>query len=352
MQIRSKIHDYSVFFEDTLETALRNSADGTKPYFLVDKKVYHLYKDSFDFIGSEQKIYLFEALEENKSYAKTEPVFNWLLESNFRKDCCLIVVGGGITQDVGCFIATVLFRGAKWKLIPTTLLAQGDSCIGSKSSINIGSYKNQLGSFYPPFSVHLTFDVLSTLQAEDILSGAGEMIKLALLDSEAAFQKTKMRLKNLPGDRTQLPLMVQDALTIKKRYIEEDEFDRGVRNILNYGHTFGHGFEAATRYRIPHGIAVTLGMMAATHVSCQLGMVTEEHLKEVSSVLVSLCRDFIPILKDTDPELILNAMKHDKKNSGNKVTCILTRGFGRMEKVQLDLEAELRGRLKGFLATL
>lgn len=98
MQIRSKIHDYSVFFEETLETSLRNSSEGTKPYFLVDKKVYHLYKDSFDFIGSEQKIYLFEALEENKSYAKTEPVFNWLLESNFRKDCCLIVVGGGLPK--------------------------------------------------------------------------------------------------------------------------------------------------------------------------------------------------------------------------------------------------------------
>ncbi len=351
-KIKSKSYDYSVVFESSLESALRKSTEETKPYFLVDKNVYNLFKTSFAFLGPEPKLFLVEAVEENKSYAKIESIFHWLLETNFRKDCCLIVVGGGITQDIGCFIATILFRGARWKLIPTTLLAQGDSCIGSKSSVNIGAYKNQLGSFYPPFSVHISFDVLSTLKDEDILSGTGEIIKLALLDSEPSFRKTESQMKHLPKDHSQLPLMVQDALSIKKRFIEEDEFDRGIRNILNYGHTFGHGFETATHYKIPHGIAVTLGMLAATYYSKQLSMIAESHFNEVQSALYPLCKNFIPTLKDSNPEIILNAMKHDKKNSGNKITCILTRGFGKMEKVQLDLISEVKPNLLGFLSDL
>lgn len=348
LKIKSQIHDYSVFFESSLEVSLRAAVEKNKPYFLIDKTVYSLYKDTFKFLGPDPKIYFLEATEENKSYKNVEPIFHWLLENKFRKDCCLIVVGGGITQDVGCFITTVLFRGSQWKLLPTTLLAQSDSCIGSKSSINIGPYKNQIGSFYPPHSVHISHDVLSTLTNDEIFSGVGEMIKLALLDSEAAYMKARSQIGSLSTDRSNLPEMVRDALLIKKSFIEEDEFDRGIRNILNYGHTFGHGFEAATHYKIPHGIAVSLGMLAATYFSMKLGMVSEAHFRELSTTLLPICRDFVPTLMDTKPNLIIDLMKHDKKNVGDKVTCILTRGFGRMEKVQVEIESTLSPLLGGF----
>jgi 3-dehydroquinate synthase len=348
LQIQSKVHNYSVSFENSFEDALRNASNESKPFFLVDKNVFGLYQRNFSFSESSPKLCI-DAIEENKSYEKIAPIFHWLLENGFRKDSTLIVVGGGITQDIGCFIATVLFRGSKWKLIPTTLLAQGDSCIGSKSSINIGSFKNQLGSFYPPHQVHLSFDVLETLNDEAILSGAGEMVKLALLSGEENFKKIRLQLAKLPQQKQIIPDLVKDALNIKKRYIEEDEFDRGIRNILNYGHTFGHGFESATHYEIPHGIAVTLGMMCATFFSKELGLIPESHETEVTQTLMPLCAKFVPALIKTNPNLILSAMKHDKKNTGDKINCILTRGFGKMEKVSLELLNQVSPLLSGFL---
>ena len=349
LQIKSKVHDYSVFFENSIEDSLKNAIHGTRPFFLVDRNVYTLYKNSFAVIGSAPKLFFIDAIEENKSYEKIEPVFHCLLENEFQKDCTLIVVGGGITQDVGCFVSTVLFRGAQWRLIPTTLLAQGDSCIGSKSSINIGRFKNQLGSFYPPHSVHLSFDVLDTLTEEAVCSGLGEIIKLSLLSSEEDFKKTKLLLQKLPNARASFATLVKDALIIKKRFIEADEFDRGVRNILNYGHTFGHAIESASHYKIPHGLAVTLGMMCATFFSEKLGFISSLHAEEVTQTLLPICKGSIPSLVDTNITAILLAMKHDKKNTAGKINCILTRGFGKMERVPLDLNKEVAPYLEEFI---
>lgn len=355
LQIKSKVHDYSVFFENSIEDSLKNAIHGTRPFFLVDRNVYTLYKNSFAVIGSAPKLFFIDAIEENKSYEKIEPVFHCLLENEFQKDCTLIVVGGGITQDVGCFVSTVLFRGTKWKLIPTTLLAQGDSCIGSKSSINIGHFKNQLGSFYPPHSVHLSFDVLATLSEEAVFSGLGEIIKLSLLSSEEDFKKTKLLLQKLPklsNARASFATLVKDALIIKKRFIEADEFDQGVRNILNYGHTFGHAIESASHYKIPHGLAVTLGMMCATFFSEKLGFISSLHAEEVTQTLLPICKGSIPTLLDTNITDVLLAMKHDKKNTAGKINCILTRGFGKMERVPLDLNKEVAPYLEEFIKGL
>ncbi|MGV2387507.1 MAG UNVERIFIED_CONTAM: hypothetical protein LVR29_01675 [Microcystis novacekii LVE1205-3] len=165
------------------------------------------------------------------------------MELGFRKDCTLLVIGGGVIQDIGCFIASVLFRGIKWILIPTTLLAQCDSCIGSKSSINIQNFKNQIGTFYPPHEIILVFSVLKTLPSDEIRSGLGEIIKLNLLVGQSEVKQMKINLQKLSSDFLEIQNLILDALNIKRRYIERDEFDKGVRNILNYGHTFGHAYE-------------------------------------------------------------------------------------------------------------
>src|SRR5258708_32189487 len=135
-----------------------------------------------------EKVIGIEATEDAKSLQAIEPVFAWVLENGLRRNGCLAVVGGGVMQDIGCFIASVLFRGVRWELIPTTLLSQCDSCIGSKSSINIRSYKNQIGTFYPPHRVLLTVSVLRSLPFDEIRSGLGEAIKLHLLTGEQEFE--------------------------------------------------------------------------------------------------------------------------------------------------------------------
>ena len=237
-----------------------------------------------------ENVRVIEASEGAKSLDALGPHVEWLLRSGFRRDCLLLVIGGGVLQDLSCFIASTLFRGVGWTLIPTTLLAQCDSCIGSKSSINVGPYKNQMGTFYPPHQVLLAFDVLKSLPPDEIRSGLGEIIKLHLIEGEDAVTRLRPKLAGFEADPKLMREMVWDSLTIKKRFIEEDEYDKGIRNLLNYGHTFGHAYESATHYAIPHGISVTLGVLTATFFSAELGWVSADYFQSLRELARPLLR--------------------------------------------------------------
>ncbi len=348
LTIQSKSHPYTVEDFSDLKSAL---ALFNKPgvFCLVDKQVYSLYEK--DFAGSvpPERILQVEATEPQKSFEALTPLFVWLLKDGLKRDGCLLVVGGGVLQDIGCFIASVLFRGVRWELIPTTLLAQCDSCIGSKSSINIQSYKNQIGTFYSPHRILMTSSVLKTLPWDEIRSGLGEAIKLHLLTSEKAFTELMRDLATVKENPAVLPKWVNSSLEIKKVYIEQDEFDKGIRNILNYGHTFGHAYESATHYGIPHGIAVTLGMLTATFVSSQLGLVPVEHFQQLKTQLRPWHTPYENELKKVNLDDIFSAIKMDKKNTKDSVNCILTKGFGRMEKTPVHLEQQLKPMVRDFI---
>jgi 3-dehydroquinate synthase len=337
LTIQSRAHAYSVERSANLREAVAKASSDRPTYAIVDSAITRLYAAELEAVPAERRLSL-EATEDQKSYEALPPVFKWILSSGFRKDCNLLVVGGGVIQDIGCFVASTLFRGARWEFIPTTLLAQCDSCIGSKSSLNVAGYKNQLGTFYPPHKVHMVNSVLATLPPDEIRSGIGEMIKLALIDGSPAWQKLRGQLgvHAQTHDLGALMPMIEDILRIKKTYIEEDEFDRGRRNILNYGHTFGHAYESATHYAIPHGIAVTLGMATATFVSEKLGRVPKGYFARLDAELAPYYRPFERQLANVAPESIHAALKLDKKNAGGKITCILTSGEGKMEKLGLD----------------
>ena len=294
---------------------------------------------------------LLDASEEQKSYEAIAPVFLALLSKGLKRDGNLVVVGGGAVQDIGCFVATVLARGIRWELVPTTLLAQADSCIGSKSSINIGTFKNQIGTFYSPHRVLLAPSVLSSLPWDDIRSGVGEIIKFQLLSGEAGFHELMGDLARLKEERELLPKWIARSLEIKKAYIEEDEFDRGRRNLLNYGHTFGHAYESATHYGIPHGIAVALGMLTATYVSVQLGMTPRPHFDVLKSALLPWCEPYGHLLRDVKVDDVTLAMRHDKKNTADGVNCILTRGYGQMEKCRVELDTLIAPSLRAFVSS-
>lgn len=310
-------------------------------FCLVDSRILELYDAEVRTALAGCRILAVHASEATKSYASLEPLFLALLEQGLKRDGTLLVIGGGVLQDIGCFIASVLFRGIPWSLVPTTLLAQADSCIGSKSSINLGPYKNQIGTFYPPRAVALTSDVLGTLAWDDMRSGIGEMLKLHLLTSEAEYQHLLTALAGLPRDTAALPASIQRSLRIKQRYIEEDEFDTGVRNLLNYGHTFAHAYESVTHYAIPHGIAVTLGVLTATFVSASLGLVTEGYFAILARELRAWYTPFERTLRDVDPAMLRRALLTDKKATAQGINCILTRGAGAMEKQLVPLDEVL-----------
>ncbi len=347
LTIASRAHPYAVDVLGSLQEALR-SEDGRKSLFLVDAVVLALYPDAF--AGLESRIVQVHATEEQKSLEQLTPLVCEVIGAGFRRDSTLVVVGGGVVQDIGCFIASVLFRGVRWVLVPTTLLAQCDSCIGSKSCLNVGPYKNQLGTFYPPHAVHLVFEVLGTLPPDELRSGLGEVVKLHLVEGPDAVAWLEACLAGPWKNR--LPELIVAALVIKKRFIEVDELDRGPRNLLNYGHTFGHAFESATQFAIPHGIAVTLGMLAATSFSEELGMVPPGTRAGLDLLLRPLYTPYERTVVSADPQAIYRAMKQDKKNEGDDVICILTEGPGAMRKVRLSAENQVFPMLSRFLRSL
>ena len=349
MQIKSSSRTYSVREEEDVSLVVAGLAEKSRVFALVDG--FFAKSECFKSVDAERCLFV-EATESAKSFERLGHVYSWLLEKGFRRDCVLLVAGGGVLQDIGCFVASTLMRGVRWVFIPTTLLAQCDSCIGSKSSINFGRFKNQIGTFYPPDEIILNDNILLTLPADEVRSGMGEVIKLHLIaggDKWKWFEAlaTGRDLKDMP-----LRDVVRSSLEIKKPFVEEDEFDKGRRNLLNYGHTFGHAYESLSDFAIPHGIAVSLGVLTATHLSLQKGWVEKAHYATLQRLLYPFYEPFENIVRNLSVDGIVDAMKLDKKVSEGRLACILTHGPGAMEKVGLESPEEARYLIGNFMNSL
>lgn len=352
LTIKSRSHDYTVEHFDQLSEAVQMITSPGKSHYLIDQAIVTHFADVLGPIATGPNTVIIEATENQKAFESLSPVFLELLQKGLKRDGNLVVIGGGVLQDIGCFIASVLSRGLRWELIPTTLLAQADSCIGSKSSINIGPYKNQIGTFYPPHRVLLTPSVLSTLPWDEIRSGLGEVIKLQILHSQKAFDELMADLATMDASNQDATLSnwIIRSMAVKQPYIEQDEYDRGIRNLLNYGHTFGHAYESATHYAIPHGIAVILGILTATHLSARLGLISATDYEKLKKLLSPWHQPYGAMLKQAPIDQIFQAIKHDKKNTGDAVNCILTRGPGKMEKCKVDFQHALVPAVTDFIA--
>ena len=341
---------YTVRFGRVDERAM--GLDGSSlHHYLVDAEVARLHGERIAPVLESGRTVLLEATEENKGLHRIIPVIEELIEASCRRDDVLVAVGGGIVQDVTCFIASSLLRGLRWRFIPTTLLAQADSCIGSKSSINLGVTKNILGTFNPPEEVLIDPAFLGTLDQRDLQSGIGEIIKVHVIDGPDSFARLAADFDRLATDQKLLLGYIRDSLRIKQRFVESDEFDRGPRNVMNYGHSFGHAIESATNFAIPHGIAVAIGLDMANHVAHARGCMESGYRDAIHRV----CRrNYENSLGAAIPEeAFFGALARDKKNVGSTATLILPSGPGAsMEKVGVSLDEEFRGQCRSFLATL
>lgn len=345
--IQSHRGHYRVRFGEVFEGL---EALGPRAFVIIDARVAELYAAGLSGVLAAPSTLRIEATELNKSLERMPEYVLHLLDHGLRRDCTLIAVGGGIIQDIVCFIAATLMRGLPWRFYPTTLLAQADSCIGSKSSINVGRFKNQLGTFTPPADILVSTGVLDTLDEADLRSGLGEVIKVHVMSGWDDLRALARDYPRLASDRPLLQHYIRRSLEIKQVRIEADEFDTGVRLILNYGHTFGHAIESATHYAVPHGIAVTVGMDFANFVSWKLGLLDRETFEFLHGVLVANYGKFaaVPIPADA----FFDAFARDKKHSDADVSLVLLRGPGDAFLDRYPNDERFRGICREFLAHL
>lgn len=217
--------------------------------------------------GCAKPVLFVEAVEESKDLVAIAPLVEKLRKVGLTRDGAILAVGGGVVQDIACFIASVYMRGVRWTYLPTTLLAMVDSCIGGKSSINIGDFKNLLGTFYPPEAIVIAPGVVNTLPPEHVAAGRSEAVKICYARSEEAFQDY-LGLGPL-DDAEELGRLIGLSLSAKKWFVEVDEFDRAERLLLNFGHSFGHALESCSAYAVPHGVAVGVGCLSAIEMSVE-----------------------------------------------------------------------------------
>ena len=338
-RIKSIIHDYSVeFIKDFVSILKKEVKSGD--VFILDNKIKALYPQVVDVVKNDNLLIEIKATESHKSYEGLIPIINKLISKGFRKNHRLIGIGGGITQDITAFTASIMYRGVEWLFFPTTLLAQGDSCIGSKTSINFGEYKNQVGGFYPPKKIFIDLKFLDSLSTEDLKSGFGEMCHYFIVAGEEDFNQYVLDYESAYDNKDVLAKIISRSLKIKKSYIEIDEFDRGKRQVFNYGHSFGHAIETLTNYEVPHGIAVSYGMDMANYVSVHFNFLESKIREEIRGFLSKIWKGFS--IKNLDVDKFCNALAKDKKNIGSELRLILCKGYGKVFKTPVKNDEKFK----------
>lgn len=314
-----------------------SSPQNLNDVWLVDKKVAALHPGVIpaEYIAQE-------AVEANKNLTSVAHILEAMRDCGSTRSTHLAVVGGGIVQDLGTFVSSCYMRGIDWTYYPTTLLGMVDSCIGGKSSLNVGQYKNIAGNFNPPQHVLIDTKFCDTLSDTQLSEGLIEAAKICYADSDQAFQN----YRELTGEGAALPRgeslapIIHLSLQTKKRFIEEDEFDRGIRLLLNFGHTFGHAIEGATHYAINHGTAVGLGILAAEHFATQHGYV-KSGLANMNGLtthirhLLSFTPDLQANLKEMSSAAALRTFLSDKKHTSDHFIMILFDENGRLNRVRV-----------------
>lgn len=353
LRIHSNLGDYDAVFEadSSYLAALGREANYA---LLVDRNVHRLHAGRIAGVFDADKTLLLDAVEDNKNLDKVVEIYDYLTRRQAKKNLTLISIGGGITQDVTGFVASTLYRGVRWIFVPTTLLAQTDSCIGSKTSLNFRSFKNLIGTFYPPTRVHVDAAFLGTLSELDFYSGLGEIVKLQLMkeDYPKRIDAVIEAVNRGKRDAAFILELVRDSLNVKIAYMANDEFDRGRRNLLNYGHCFGHAIETASGYYVPHGIAVNVGMIFANALSVRRGLLDEGTFRKVTEEL-NVCN--IPLKLRADdfaPDALLSCLKNDKKRTGKNLTVVIPDRAFKLIKVSDVTEEEFNGtldQLRGIL---
>ncbi|NLP44709.1 MAG: 3-dehydroquinate synthase [Peptococcaceae bacterium] len=271
--------------------------------------------------------------EEEKSLARISKLTEQALSCRADRDTIVLALGGGVIGDLAGFFASVYMRGIRYIHIPTTFLAQIDSSIGSKVAVNHSSGKNLLGAFYAPQLVWTDFDTLKTLPWEELQNGLAETIKHSMVSDFTLFEFIEQHVKDIKELNYELIKEVAlRSIAVKVKIVNQDVKEKGLRVLLNLGHSFGHALETDEKYQgITHGQGVSVGLVAASHIACGRGLLTEAQLNRIINLLNEF--DLPTTIEHRNPQDLLQHMTADKKNKAGTKILVLPVGIGNVALV-------------------
>ena len=322
--------NYQVLIADdykSLGLEVKKVFGGKKILIVSDDTVFPLYggiikKELASFSVCE---FVVLAGETSKNINNFSAICEFLADNNFSRKDCVLALGGGVVGDLAGFVAASYMRGITFIQCPTTLLSAVDSSVGGKTAINLSCGKNLVGAFYQPSLVFLATDALKSLPENEIANGMGEIIKYAFLSKKVTQKMIEER------DYSSL---IYNSLKIKAKVVKKDEFEGGLRAVLNLGHTFGHAIESLSSYQIPHGLAVLKGLNKIIRASIKYYNLSGEKVKEMNGLLSAYKMDLEQIYLD---ELIVEKIKKDKKTAGDTVKAVLIKDIGKVEIVEMPI---------------
>ena len=329
LKIKTKTQAYPIIIGSNLISSISkiikdNSLNFKQCLLIVDKKISKKIVSKVKKSLNKKKLYVyfFKASEINKNINSVNKILNILLNKNFSRNDCLISIGGGITGDISGFAASLFKRGMKFVNMPTTLLSQVDSSIGGKTGVNTKYGKNLIGNFYQPNLVITDIKFLKTLPKREIICGYGEILKHSLIANKNFYNflnKNSKKIFNLSSPF--IEKAIHESCKIKKNIVEKDEKEKGLRKILNFGHTFAHAYEASLGYskKLNHGEAVIFGMKTALNFSLKNNLLKKnEHNSIVNHIYsCNLPSNLNKFFKVKDLNKILSFMLKDKKINSN-----------------------------------
>ncbi len=289
-------------------------------YIITDRHVKQLYGDEFPGFP----VYVMEPGEAAKTPETVAQICQWLIGKKAGRDAFLLGIGGGVVCDVTGFAASVYLRGIDFGFVATTLLAQVDAALGGKNGVNLDGYKNIMGTFNQPHFVACSTAMLHTLPEKELQNGLAEAVKHTLIADKRMFHEICERVDDILAlDDEMIRKLVSHSIRVKSDIVGRDEIEEGERRKLNLGHTWGHAVEKTDG--IPHGQAVSIGMVFAATLSEQRGLLKPGERQEVINLLHALD---LPLQSFTPVEQVFDALARDKKRKGTHVHFVLMNGIG------------------------
>jgi 3-dehydroquinate synthase len=306
---------FDATFTDILNICKRENA-----LIITDEEVFRLHHEKWEGFN----VFQIKAGEKSKNQQTIDRIIDFLIQHETGKQDFIIGVGGGVVTDIAGYVASIYKRGTKLGFVPTSILGMVDAAIGGKNGIDIDIYKNMVGTIYQPDFILYDYSFLDTLPVKEWINGFAEVIKHACIKDAVLFgMLERYNLHEVQSDKSLIADLIERNATIKFNIVTRDEFEKGERKLLNFGHSFGHAIE--NLHQLPHGHAVSIGMVAACTLSEEINSL---HFSDALRVVKLLAKYHLPVDIETDHQKVFDILKQDKKRENEFVHFVLLNKIG------------------------